>query len=309
MKLRPRPDPDDAARPADAERLERRLDRLRCQLGWLQSAQAAAAASLPEAEFGVFSQWGEDGIIQWLTRRVLIERDVFVEIGVQDYRESNTRFLLEKDDWRGVIVDADSAHIEFLAQSELGWRHTIDAVTAFVDRDNVNDLVGGAGIRGDIGLLSIDIDGNDYWVLEAIDVISPRILIAEYNSVFGPRAAVTVPYDARFERARAHPSWLYFGASLAALTRLADRKGYALVGGNRAGVNAFFVRRDVLGDVPEVGVEDAYETSRFRESRGPDGELSLVSEHRDRIALMAEMPLVDVTTGATTTVGAAAGGA
>ena len=310
VKLRPSsrlPEALPGSLDAAAERFEVELDALRLQLGWLQSREAASARSLRDAEFGVRSQWGEDGIIQFLVERVPIEHDTFVEIGVQDYRESNTRFLLEKDDWRGLIVDADDAHSRFLERSGLGWRHWIDAVTAFVDRDNVNSVVSSTGIEGDIGLLSVDIDGNDYWVLDAIDVVSPRIVVAEYNSVFGPRAALSVPYDPQFRRDRAHPSWLYFGASLGALARWADRTGYALVGGNRAGVNAFFVRRDVLGEIPEVSVEDAYVESRFRESRGPSGELSLVSEHGERLALIADMPLVDVDSGETTTVAAAVG--
>jgi hypothetical protein len=144
-------------------------------------------------------------------------------------------------------------------------------------------------------------------VLERIDAVSPRILIVEYNSVFGPEAAITVPYDPGFVRSEKHPSWLYWGASIAALTRLANQKGYALVGGNRAGNNAFYVRRDVLGDLPEVSVEQAYAPSRFRESRGPDGELSYVSDHHHRRALIAQMPVVDVVTGQTTTIGARVG--
>ena len=106
-------------------------------------------------------------------------------------------------------------------------------------------------MSGEIGLLSIDIDGNDYWVLEAIDSVSPQILVAEYNSLFGPERAVTVPYDAAFVRGEKHYSHLYWGASLAALVRAAETKGLALVGGNRAGNNAFFVRRDTLGGIPE----------------------------------------------------------
>src|SRR5262249_12811597 len=214
---------------------ERALDSARLQLGWVQSREVRSADRLQDAEFRVFSQFGEDGIIQFLTQRVPIECDIFVEFGVQDYRESNTRFLLEKDNWRGLIIDAGDAHQTFLESSELGWRHWIDAVTAFIDRDNINELISAAGISGDIGLLSIDIDGNDYWVLEAIEAVSPRLLVVEYNSLFGPEAAITIPYDPRFDRTAAHASGLYFGASLAALTRLAGERGYALVGSNRAG--------------------------------------------------------------------------
>jgi hypothetical protein len=285
--------------------VQRELDALRVQLGGLESRSVAALGPdrLRDAEFTVFSQFGEDGILQFLVQRVPIEDEVFVEFGVEDYNESNTRFLLVHDNWRGLILDGGRTHQEFLRATGLGWRHHIDAVTAFIDRDNINGLIRSAGIEGDIGVLSVDIDGNDYWVLERIDVVSPRILIVEYNSTFGPEAAVTVPYDPGFVRGEQHPSWLYWGASLAALTRLADAKGYALVGGNRAGNNAFYVRRDVLGDLPEVSVRNAYAPSRFRESRGPDGGLSYVSEHRERLAMFARMSVWDLDRDAAVTVG------
>ena len=271
-------------------------DALRAQIGGVEARLAAALppGAIRDAEFSVFSQFGEDGIIQHLIRHVPIENDVFVEFGVEDYSESNTRFLLAHDNWRGLILDGGSEHVEFLEASGLRWRHEIQAVTAFIDRDNINRLIEAAGITGDIGLLSVDIDGNDYWVLEAIDVVSPRILVTEYNSAFGPDRAVTVPYDAGFRRLEKHPSGLYWGASLAALEALTRRRGYALVGGNRAGNNAFFVRRDVLGELPEVAVRDAWSPSRFRESRGPGGELTYVTGHREQLRLIRDLPLVDL---------------
>ena len=296
MSLR-RPGPAEPVEaPPPAFPAEQALDGIRVQAGWLQSRAIRSVTDIGDAEFGVFSQWGEDGIIQFLTQRVPIENDVFIEFGVQDYRESNTRFLLVKDNWRGLIIDADEGHHAFLRDSGLDWRHQIDAVTAFIDRDNINQLILNAGLKGDIGLLSVDLDGNDYWVLDAINAVSPRILIVEYNSLFGPEAAITVPYDPHFERGRAHHSNLYWGASLTALARLADRKGYALVGSSAAGSNAFFVRRDVLGDLPETSVGEAYVRSRFRESRGEDGEMTLVSAHRDRIELIRHLPVFDIDT-------------
>ncbi|HEY0631816.1 MAG TPA: hypothetical protein VGC98_07155 [Thermoleophilaceae bacterium] len=290
--------------PGTVSSLSGELAGLRTQLGGLEarSLRALSDGAIREAEFSVFSQFGEDGIIQFLVQRVPIENEVFVEFGVEDYHESNTRFLLVHDNWRGLIIDGGAAHDRFLQDTTLAWRHQVDAITAFIDRDNINGLIAGAGIEGDIGLLSIDLDGNDYWILETIDVVSPRILVVEYNSTFGPEAAVTVPYDARFVRGEKHPSWLYWGASLAALQRAADRKGYALVGGNRAGNNAFFVRRDVLEAIPEVSVKEAYAPSRFRESRGADGQLSYVSGHRDRLELIADTPIYDVDSGATVSV-------
>jgi hypothetical protein len=275
------------------------LDRLRTQIGGLESRQVATLGphQIGSAEFQVFSQFGEDGIIQFLVQRVPIETEVFVELGVSDYRESNTRFLLVHDNWRGLIVDSGRQMHRFLESSGLSWRYDIQAVTAFVDRDNVNELMRGAGIAGDIGLLSIDLDGNDYWILDAIDVVSPRILVAEYNSTFGAEYAVTVPYDAGFVREEKHWSSLYWGASLAAIAHRAGQSGYALVAGNRAGNNAFFVRRDVLGDVPEVSVAHAYSVSRFRESRNQSGELTYVSDHAERLRLIASMPVIDIDSG------------
>jgi hypothetical protein len=276
--------------------MQRELDDLRVQLGGIESRKVGELPpdGLDRSEFRVFSQFGEDGILQFLISHVEIASEEFVEFGVESYREANTRFLLVHDNWRGLIIDGGKAHEAFLEETGLRWRHSIDAVTAFIDRDNINQLIANAGFEGDIGLLSIDIDGNDYWVLEAIDVVLPRILVAEYNSVFGPSAAVTVPYDPGFVRSEKHWSHLYWGASIAALARSAERKGYALVGGNRAGNNVFFVRRDVLGAIPPVTAAHAYANARFRESRDPHGRLSYVTAHEDRLRTIAEMPVFDL---------------
>jgi hypothetical protein len=235
-------------------------------------------------------------------QRVPIEQRVFVEFGVEDYRESNTRFLLVHDGWRGLVIDGDSAHRRFLEASGLAWRRSIDAVTAFVDRDNIDGLIRAAGVEGDIGLLSVDVDGNDLWVLEAIESVSPRILVIEYNSMFGHDLAVSVPYDPSFVRSEKHYSHLYWGASLAALAAAAGRKGYALVGGNRAGNNAFFVRRDLLGAIPERTVAAVWAPAQFRESRGRNGELTYLGDDREKLRLMRDLPLVDVPAGRTRTI-------
>jgi hypothetical protein len=252
---------------------------------------------IARAEFQVFSQFGEDGIIQFLVQRVPIEHEVFVEFGVESYRESNTRFLLAHGAWRGLVIDGGDAHMRFLESSGLAWRTRIEAVTAFIDRDNINRLITDAGIEGDIGLLSVDLDGNDYWVLEAIDVVTPRIVVVEYNSLFGAERAVSVPYDPAFARPEEHYSQLYWGASLAALTRLAEGKGYALVAGNRAGCNAFFVRDDVLGDIPRRTVAECWRPAQFRDARGREGELTYLDDDRAKLMLLREMPLVDVAAG------------
>jgi hypothetical protein len=290
-----------------ATQLSAQFDRVRAQVG---AAEAARVRALPpdrvaEAEFQVFSQFGEDGILQFLLGHVPVpvDSEVFVEFGVESYAEANTRFLLVHDNWRGLIMDGGEAMHALLESTGMRWRNHIDAKTAFVDRDNINSLIAEAGIGGDIGLLSVDIDGNDYWVLQSIDVVSPRILALEYNATLGPEAAVTVPYDPKFVRGEKHWTWLYWGASLGALTRLANEKDYALVAGNRAGNNAFYVRRDVLGDIPERSVEEVWRPARFRESRARDGSLSYVSDPTERLRLMRDMPLVDVESGGELTIG------
>lgn len=268
----------------------------------LQNADRAPLARLQDAEFKVFSQYGEDGILQYLIRETGIEREeqMFVEFGVQDYLESNTRFLLQGDHWRGLIIDGSNQYMESVRRSDLYWRHDLTAVDAWIDRDNINELIGDAGFKGNIGILSVDIDGNDYWVWERIDVVNPVIVVAEWNSVFGPRHAVSIPYAPAFDRATAHYSCLYWGASMRAFEQLAAKKGYALVGSNRVGNNIFFVRRDRLGRLKALTTDEAYVVSRFRDSRDAQGNLNFLGGER-RYEEIKHQPLVDVASGRTTT--------
>jgi hypothetical protein len=270
------------------------LARIQEALGRIELRQTQHARSLDESEFSVFSQWGEDGIIQHLIRNVEIASRRFVEFGVQDYVESNTRFLAANDRWSGLVIDGDAENVARIRAANFYWRSDVSAVSAFVTRENINQIIGGAGFTGDIGLLSIDIDGNDYWIWEAIDVVDPSIVVVEYNSRFGPERAVTVPYDPTFTRETAHYSNIYYGASLAALASLAERKGYALVGCNRGGNNAFFVRKDLLRDpLSPVSAAAAFVPSRFRESRDADGRLAFLSAAAEQ-ALLEGLPLVHV---------------
>lgn len=260
-----------------------------------QTALAGTLDDIRAAEFKVFSQFGEDGIIQYLIRQVQVpaQSRTFVEFGVESYDEANTRFLVLNDNWRGLIMDGSSSNMRRVRNSSIYWRHNIVAVDAFIDADNINSLIKDAGFSGEIGLLSVDIDGNDYWVWEKIDVVNPIIVVAEYNSVFGSRHAVTVPYDKAFNRARAHSSHLYWGASLKALVELGNRKGYAFVGSNNAGNNAFFVRRDRLNGQRELTAAEGYVESQFRESRDDAGNLTFLSGAA-RLQKIIDMPIYDV---------------
>ena len=251
--------------------------------------------AMREVEFKVFSQFGDDGIIQYLIRKVNISpaEQIFIEFGVENYEEANTRFLLLNDNWRGLIIDGNAENIHHVQNSGSYWRNDLTSLSAFIDRDNVNQLFQAHGFIGDIGLLSIDIDGNDLWVWKAIDTVSPVIVIVEYNAVFGPQCAVTIPYDPVFERARAHYSNLYWGCSLKALCLVGEEKGYAFVGCNSAGNNAYFIRKDRIGSLRAVTANEGFVPSRFRESRGPLGELTYLSG-QDRLNLISELEVFDI---------------
>jgi hypothetical protein len=259
---------------------------------------------LRDAEFKAFSQFGDDGIIQYLVHRTGISgaEQQFVEFGVENYEESNTRLLLIHDNWRGLVIDGDPANIQYVRNDRIYWRHDLKAVCAFIDADNIDDLIRASGITGPIGLLSIDIDGNDYWIWQRIDCVDPVIVVVEYNSLFGCEHAVTIPYDPKFRRSVAHFSHLYWGCSLRALEMLAEKLGYALVGSNSAGCNAYFVRRDRLAGVQPRSAREAYFESRYRESRDESGKLSFLSG-ADRLKAIRSMPVLDVVQGRTVDIG------
>lgn len=254
-----------------------------------------AIRHIQDAEFKVFSQWGDDGIIQYLVSHLDLSNDLFIEFGVEDYRESNTRFLLMNNNWRGLVFDGSSAHIENIKKSQLHWKYDLTAKHAFITAENINSLILNAGFSGEIGLLHIDIDGNDYWVWKALNVVQPVIVIVEYNSVFGRDRCVTVPYREDFVRSKAHYSHLYAGVSLASLCDLALEKGYSFVGSNSAGNNAYFIKKGYEKDLPVLKAEEGYVLSKFRESRNKKGELTYIGGNA-RIEEIRGLPVFNTRT-------------
>jgi hypothetical protein len=245
------------------------------------------------AEFRVFSQFGDDGIIQYIIHNAEIDEEKFVEFGVEDYSESNTRFLLMNNNWKGLVIDASAENIEQIKRQQYYWKHDLTAVHSWIDRENINAVIHDNGFSGSLGLLNIDVDGNDYWIWESIDAVQPAIVIVEYNSIFGDRRAITIPYDRTFHRTKAHYSNLYWGASLAALCSLGETKHYAFVGSNSAGNNAYFIRKDKLGSIRPSSVQDGYVNSRYRESRDAEGRLTFVAD-KERVKIIEDMPVYDL---------------
>lgn len=257
--------------------------------------------SINQTEFRVFSQWGDDGIIDWLVKNIDIENKTFIEFGVENYQESNTRFLMMNKNWSGLVIDGSQSHIEYIKNRYYYWMYNLTAVHQFIDKDNINGIISKWLQENDesaeVGILHIDIDGNDYWIWEAIDCINPVIVIVEYNALLGNERAISIPYRADFYRTTAHHSNLYYGVSLPALCHLATKKGYTFIGCNLAGNNAYFVRNDKMNHhIPAITPKEGFAQSKFREMRNNQGVLVLPTQKQAKLALQG-LEVVNVITG------------
>jgi hypothetical protein len=262
-------------------------------------------ASLQDVEFKVTSQWGEDGIIDWLIERAKIPpaSHTFIEFGVENYRESNTRFLLQNRNWRGFIMDGGSSMVSTTIADGLYSKYSLAAKQAFITRENVNDLLAGSGLGREIGLLSVDVDGNDYWIWEAIEVVNPAICVCEYNAVFGDVHPISIPYDPKFYLTSGHYSHLYWGASIVAMRSLAAKKGYRFVGTTLAGNDAFFVREDFAKEFVDTAILQIKAHPQVaRYSLNKSGKMVCV-DVLERPALIKDMPVVNTETGETIRLG------
>jgi hypothetical protein len=251
--------------------------------------------NINDYEFKIFSQWGDDGIIQYLIQNLQITNKTFIEFGVENFLESNTRFLMMNNNWEGFVMDGSKDSVSSIKSQNWFWQYNINAIAVFINRDNINMLLKESGFEN-VGLLHIDLDGNDYHIFEVIDLtkINPSIIIIEYNSIFGNSRSITVPYDENFYRTEKHYSNLYWGASLPSLCYLAKSKGYALVGCNNAGNNAYFVRKDLLNNIiSEVSHELAFKESKYRESRDLHGNLTYISG-KNRISQICGLDVLNV---------------
>ncbi len=214
-------------------------------------------------EFRVYSQNGEDGILLYIFSKICTTNCYFVEFGIGNGRECNTANLSINFGWHGLLMECDNRNAAIAKryyQNKLVARFSdVKIIKMLVTKENIDKVLLDNVPEKEIDLLSIDIDGNDYWVWKAITTINPRVVVIEYNASMGYEKSLTVKYDPNFDRHKKHPSGWYHGASLAALTKLANSKGYILVGCDSAGVNAFFVRKDAAHQkLSEVSVQEAY---------------------------------------------------
>jgi hypothetical protein len=226
----------------------------------VQYLQARASNTLPpfgSTGFKVFSQFEEDGLLLYLFSLIGEGSKTFIEIGSNDGINSNCSNLAIHFGWSGLFFEGDEKLIKrgrkFYSKIPTPYHPKPKYVLAIIKAENINQLIEQNGLKGDIELLSIDIDGNDYWVWDALTVVKPKVVVIETHTEFGTKNIV-VPYDPDYMYPGKHP--VYHGASVVAMNKLAQRKGYRLVGANDLGINQIYVREDLLlNEVPTVTPE------------------------------------------------------
>jgi hypothetical protein len=217
-------------------------------------ARWRASTGLNRFEKRIFSQNGEDGLIEAIFACLGTRSKTFVEFGVEDGRECNTALLTRMKGWSGAYIEADPLRFARLERYYRGF--PVRTINAKVTRENVARVFASSNVPEEPDLLSIDIDGNDYWVWESLEMYRPLLTIVEFNLAYPPPARWVMEYDPDF----VWDDTSYFGASLASLHALGARKGYELVAVDCNMVNAFFVRADLLpaGDLHAVTPEDVF---------------------------------------------------
>lgn len=223
---------------------------------------------LSDTGFRIHSQHEEDGLLLFIFALIGVKTKKCVEVCAGNGMECNTANLILNHRWLAALFDGNPENIRLAERfytthpDSLFWPPRIQQ--AWITRENVNELITAQGFSGEVDLFSLDIDGVDYWIWEALTCIDPRVVILEFNHLCGPERAVTVPYSDDFKAEFSRDGTDYAGASLAAFVALGKRKGYRLVGSNAIGTNALFVRKDIeCAWLPEVTVESCFRHPRI----------------------------------------------
>jgi len=244
----------------------------------LSDAKYADPKRLTGYGWRAFSQGDEDGLIEEIFRRIGTTSRRFLEIGVGDGLENNTAYLLASG-WSGTWIEANATHVDSILRNAATAirEERLAVVLAMATADNVDDLVRDSGLNGEIDLLSLDIDGNDYHVLRSLEAVEPRVVVVEYNAAYRPPLRWIMSYDPEHQWDGSN----YFGASLSAFEGLMAVRGYALVGCCLTGANAFFVRADLVEDrfSAPFDAEHHYEPPRYHLV----AEFAARSGHRPRL--------------------------
>jgi hypothetical protein len=259
-------------------------------MSYREKTQERLACTLSEYGFSCYSQTDEDGILLYIFSVVGATNRSCVEICAGDGIQCNTANLIVNHGWSGLLIDGERENVErgtrFYAKSPRTCIYPPMFLHAWITRGTVNDLLVNSGFSGEIDLLSLDLDGVDYWIWEAMTVVKPRVVVVEYQDILGPERSWTVPYADDFVAGRhsmtnAMPN--FAGASLRAFVNLARHKGYRLIGVNQYGFNAFFARDDIGVEIlPEISVAECFTHPK------------VIDGMRERFPLVADMPWVQV---------------
>ena len=243
------------------EKWKRRVKRASEKWNWIvrnrRARKLLRTAALPSAppiadlsrfELKIFSQHGEDGILEAIFAKIGTTNKYCVEFGVGKGSECNTRNLVERKNWSGLWMTGNEfpAHRAHILKRE------------FITAENINALFKKYNVPRDFDLLNIDIDGNDYWVWRQITDYRPRVVCMEYNAHIPPGEARAIEYDSKFIWGRTD----YYGASLLALAQLGKKKGYELAGCDSSGTNAFFVQQELAAHFEIRPVAEVYRAGK-----------------------------------------------
>ena len=261
-------------------------------------AQHQNFRNLWDAEVKVYSQWGEDGILDYICERIGLSKPRVLEIGAGNFSECNSRFLAENRNASVFAVDGREDLISSIETNPLRWKNHIFGQQIWVTPTNINSIIDSAHRAIDqIDIFSLDLDGNDYWILEKANLSSISVIVVEYNALFGHSEAVSVQQDDAFERNAKHFSSLYYGASLKAFVYLLKKREFEFIGTNRVGNNAFFIHRNLISRIPLTANDDysVYTDWRIREARSERGVLTYESG-QNRMEIIGQLEVIDVKT-------------
>ena len=250
-----------------------------------------------ELDYKIFSQNGEDGIIDYFLHELKIEKPRYVEIGVGDYSESNTRFIFETYNSKGLIIDCLKDIKKKIMNNIIFWKGDLTIVEEFINHKNINSLLIENKFNENIDLFSLDIDGIDYWILKELPNKFSKIAVLEFNPNFGPNLEITVPNIENFNRTNYHYSNLCFGASLKAIINLMKSKGFVFMGVNKNCINAFFINIDEIQNInlekPDDQNLSCFTSSNYRESRSIDGNLTFLTD-KNKINEICECEVINL---------------
>ena len=252
--------------------------------------------SIEDAECKVFSQNGEDGILDYIIHMLKIKKPNFIEIGVGTYIEANTRFIYERFFPKGIIIDIEKNLKNKVYSNINPWKGDLRVIEQKISTDNINDIIS-KNCDFDLDIFSLDIDSIDYWIINKLRPNISKIFVAEYNPVFGGTLEITVPNLDNFNRKKYHYSHLCYGVSLKALINILKKKNFYFIGTNSIKNNAFFISNDYPKDEYFKNLKihnmDYYVDSNIRESRNINGNLNYLSGEK-KLKEIYDCEVIDV---------------